>query len=191
MLLSLTVFLSLCYDIIIDRMFIMGDCCGAGVWAWYGMGKRAYGFRRYTPALRYAANVSQRRYGICSFAALVETWRKDRIIHCTSPHSRASQSSAPPKHCMRKKNMGQRKLTASCQRNSCRLLSRCCDGSDRAIFAAPTPIIAYRIVQTMGNSMAGGESGGFSMTSRYSSTLSRMSQPERAPVASAMMIQNK
>ena len=37
MLLSLTVFLSLCYDVIIDRMFIMGDCCGAGVWAWHGM----------------------------------------------------------------------------------------------------------------------------------------------------------
>ena len=150
MLLSLTVFLSLCYDVVIDKMLFMGDCCRVGVWAWPGMGKRAYGFTRYTPALRCAANVSRRRYGICSSAAPAETWWKDRIIHSTSPHSRASQSSAPPKHCMRKKNMGQRKLTASCQRNSCRLLSRCCDGSDRAIFAAPTPIIGYRIVQMMG-----------------------------------------
>ena len=57
--------------------------------------------------------------------------------------------------------------------------------------AALIPIRAYKIVHTMGNTMAGGDNGGLIMVSLYSAVPSRVSHPARAPTASDKKIQNR
>ena len=51
------------------------------------------------------------------------------------------------------------------------------------------PIRANKMPQTMGKTMAGGESGGWMMLSLYSLAPSRVSQPDRPPTASERRIQ--
>ena len=57
--------------------------------------------------------------------------------------------------------------------------------------AAPVPISAKRMAQTMGKRRPGGESGGLTSIEPYDSILFRVSQPERAPTASVSRIQNR
>ena len=54
-------------------------------------------FKYQTPRFRYAAKVSQSRYGICRRAAAGFTFRKVRIIHNTNAHNNRSQTKANPK----------------------------------------------------------------------------------------------
>lgn len=84
--------------------------------------------RRHTPALRYPAKETHRRYGICSRAAGESTLRKERIIRRISPHSAHSHSKARPKTWKLKKRMLQRKLKASWIPKSCRLRERAAEG---------------------------------------------------------------
>ena len=51
------------------------------------------------------------------------------------------------------------------------------------------PINMYKIVHTIGNTMAGGDRAGFTMVSLYNAVPSRDSHPDRAPTASANKIQ--
>ena len=52
------------------------------------------------------------------------------------------------------------------------------------ILAAPMPMSAYSSAQTIGNRIAGGESGGFWICVLYSSIPSRDRNPDKPPTAS-------
>lgn len=88
-------------------------------------------FNSHTPAFRYTANMTHKRYGTCSFAARESTFPKERIIHKIMSHSTASQRSANPKRYILKKIMLQKKLNASWARKICRLRERSSDGGAR------------------------------------------------------------
>ena len=59
--------------------------------------------------------------------------------------------------------MLQKKLKASCTAKSTRPRVRRAEGGQSQIRAAPTPINANRMPQTMGKTMPGGDRGGFTM----------------------------
>lgn len=89
--------------------------------------------------------------------------RKERIIRRISPHSAHSHSKARPKTWKLKKRMLQKKLNASCIPKSRRLRERAAEGGLAQMRAAPMPIRAKRPPQTMGNTVPGGERGGWTM----------------------------
>lgn len=60
--------------------------------------------------------------------------------------------------------MLQRKFTANWRRNTPNARKRSEEDGARYTRAAPMPIRAKRMIQTMGNTMLGGERGGFSTT---------------------------
>lgn len=90
-----------------------------------------YRLSSHTPKFRYAANVTQSRYGICSHAAGLSTFRKDKIISRIKTHSAISQRKAKPNACKLKKIMLQKKLNTNCTRNSSRLRDRASDAGAR------------------------------------------------------------
>ena len=123
----------------------------------------AYRLSSHTPKLRYTANVTQSRYGICSHTASLSTLWKDRIMRRISIHNAISQRNANPKFWRLKKMILQKKLKASWIRKSSKLRDRALDAGARYIRAAPIPIKANRMPQTIGNTILGGDSGGCSM----------------------------
>ena len=59
--------------------------------------------------------------------------------------------------------MLQKKLNTSWMKKSSKLRDRALDAGAKKIRAAPIPIKAKRMLQTMGNTMPGGDNGGCAM----------------------------
>ena len=142
-----------------------------------------------TPKFKYAAKVNQSRYGICSHAAIGSTLRNVRIIHKTSAQSNSIHINAKPYAPALKKINDQKKLIISWTIKRLRLRLRSSEGSLSLILAALIPINAYRIPQTIGKTIAGGESGGCATASLNILVASRVSHPPSAPTPSAIPIQ--
>ena len=117
--------------------------------------------------------------------------RKARVISSTSPHKVSNQKKEKPKAWMLKKIRLQKKLKTSWEayRTSPRVRSD--EGADIQILALPYPIKAYRMLHTMGNRSGDGERGGCAIIFVNVFIPSRVNQADRAPVVSAMKIDNR
>ncbi len=78
---------------------------------------------------------------------------------------KTSQIKAKPKAWKLKKRILQKKFTNSWRKKIRKLLVRVADGGVSQIRAAPIPISAYKILQTIGNTISGGVNEGFSKRS--------------------------
>ena len=98
-------------------------------------------------------------YGRFIYAAVFEMSENLETIYTTKNSSITSQINDSSRASSTKKNIGQRKLKASCAAYTNRALVLF-GLSERKIIAADIPITVYRIVHTTGNSQAGGANGG-------------------------------
>lgn len=102
----------------------------------------------------------------------------------TKIHNRTNQKKENKYQPKLKKKVGHKKLTKSCHTYTDKaLLIPSLLPSEVSTRYEPTPINTYRMVQTMGNKMAGGESGGL-VTIPYSCMLPRVNKEDNIPTAS-------
>ena len=83
----------------------------------------------------------------------------------------------------------QKKLNANWMKKICKLCDRGWEIGAVYTRVIPTPISTNRIAQTIGNTILGGDKNGLLIVALYNSAPSFVSQPERAPTASVIIIQ--
>lgn len=109
----------------------------------------------------------------------------------TNANNSSSHKKANPYAWALKKIRLQKKLTTNCAINKFKPLLRSDEDGANHILAALMRISPYKITQTMGNTIAGGDNGGCDAVWEKIAVPSLLSQPESAPTASDTAIQNR